>query len=1154
MIPVRPVTLQLTDPENDITTNGNGLSLGLDPTTIIETRSEPCGPHAPADPDQSTERLKCSYLDALSASISGAVIRLTPIIEELIACGISRKTLVLWGVAAGYKKGYVQSILSKILVPLSGRQRRPGPGRRVPDEALALLAFARNNFGERAPKYLLAAYRVSNAQRSREARECSPSVPALGIRCYSPEQKFVSVTETFGFGSSPAHGASKTGGPSRKLLRALMVGTALVISAGLPGFASASSATPSGIESQSQQPLWRVLGGSGSRQTNVLYNVRQKHVLAVAVPSGGQTSQHPVLQNLGATPPPDEIGPDYRVWRLGGAPVGAGSSPSPSRQHRIVQVESGMNYWDGTQWSPSDARFEVTPAGDAFVANRVDNPIRIASNLNTRAAVTAGAVGGASGSLQCTPVAVALYDSANGDFAVIGSIRDCSGVMMSSNTIVFGNAFDGVCADVVYTLERGCFQQDVVMTGRLDPSDYGFPPATTRVQIISEVYGAPNPQKLLRPLYVENDATVRQSMATPDLVDEVLTFGNFVLGTGRAFMGAAANTVTNSDAIPVAKQFVTAGGRNLLIESVVYTSVKAALLSLPTCQSHAALIRKSKFAIASLQIPSAGGGTKVTRAINRVRMPSSSQSSNMHQGLTIDFVMTAVNNTTVFQGDTTYFVSGPVYCNLPVTIEGGAVFKYPNNTEAFIEVTSSITLATTSWRPAIFTAGDDESIGDSLFQAWSGWTGTISPGAYYANPAISLMFIGPQLSNLRFSYCQEGVRAYVSTGSSLPAVWDCQLIQCVLGVHIEGSGCGCGSGGGCGTFVVNNCLFGQVQYPIVTDYTLGVAGVLTECTFDHAQNLLTVNSTDSSEWDLYNSILSTIGGLLSGCGGAIGGNYNGFFASPSFGSVQIQEDPNQTSPFAPTEVTINNQQYLYVANGQGAYYLRDGSPFVDAGNPNYLGSALQADIALRTTVVPMEVFDDDINSSETLYQQPIRDNGLPDLGFHYAAADYIMNGATVNNCTLNVDQGVVIAFVGNTSSLYEWELRVNPGGRLNVNGVPTNRVVFAYLEGIQESPNQSLKSDGTMIGLKELFFTSGPPSPFPEANVRYSDFPCIAGGFNVTFGPINYRRDPTYSVVQDLEFHGCLFQGGGVYYDDGGPQGRPFGVKNNVFERADLEF
>jgi hypothetical protein len=39
---------------------------------------------------------------------------------------------------------------------------------------------------------------------------------------------------------------------------------------------------------------------------------------------------------------------------------------------------------------------------------------------------------------------------------------------------VKSQAFDGVCAGIVFRVEKGAFHQDVVFTGRLDPSDYGF--------------------------------------------------------------------------------------------------------------------------------------------------------------------------------------------------------------------------------------------------------------------------------------------------------------------------------------------------------------------------------------------------------------------------------------------------------------------------------------------------------------------------------------------------------------------------------------------------------------------------------------------------------------------------------------------------------
>lgn len=258
----------------------------------------------------------------------------------------------------------------------------------------------------------------------------------------------------------------------------------------LGGLAAACGQTPSAPPTQ---PVWRALGGP--THASAIYNVHQKRVLAALQASNAGAVQNSNTSNQG-TAPPDEIGPDYRVWRLG-----SGTTSAASRHHRVVEIASGMNYWAGSQWSPSDATFEATPAGDAFVATRVQHSVRIASNLNTPAAVIVGDPSAdQANAFQCTPVAIALYDSAGGGFAVIGNITDCSGTLVSSNTIIFPNAFQGVCADVVFTLERGSFQQDVVITGRVDPADYGFPPATTRIQVISEFYATPHPERLRRPL------------------------------------------------------------------------------------------------------------------------------------------------------------------------------------------------------------------------------------------------------------------------------------------------------------------------------------------------------------------------------------------------------------------------------------------------------------------------------------------------------------------------------------------------------------------------------------------------------------------------------------------------------------------------------
>ncbi len=141
---------------------------------------------------------------------------------------------------------------------------------------------------------------------------------------------------------------------------------------------------------------------------------------------------------------------------------------------------------------------------------------------------------------------------------------------------------------MIITLKKGTFEQDIVLTGKLDPADYGFPPQTTRIQLLTEMYSVPAPAVLTRTLRVETNQTTRSQMATPDLIDHALGFGKFVMGAGRAFSGSPTNRTRGTSA-SVAKDFQqTQDGRTFLIESVEYPSIKAGLDSLPVCSPPAA--------------------------------------------------------------------------------------------------------------------------------------------------------------------------------------------------------------------------------------------------------------------------------------------------------------------------------------------------------------------------------------------------------------------------------------------------------------------------------------------------------------------------------------------------------------------------------------
>jgi hypothetical protein len=110
--------------------------------------------------EQEEAALKARFLQRLATATAA----LREVVARLYAIGITRDQLIQWAVAAGHHQGYVRSLLSRLFCNTGHRRRKPGAGRKTPPEALALLAYASDRYGDRAPRFLLAAYRAAKAQ------------------------------------------------------------------------------------------------------------------------------------------------------------------------------------------------------------------------------------------------------------------------------------------------------------------------------------------------------------------------------------------------------------------------------------------------------------------------------------------------------------------------------------------------------------------------------------------------------------------------------------------------------------------------------------------------------------------------------------------------------------------------------------------------------------------------------------------------------------------------------------------------------------------------------------------------------------------------------------------------------------------------------
>jgi hypothetical protein len=666
--------------------------------------------------------------------------------------------------------------------------------------------------------------------------------------------------------------------------------------------------------------------------------------LAVAVVVVGTCKAQPsqpvqVPANAGGDYAVTQVGPHSRIWRNS-----AGQS--------VTEITTGMNYWNGTQWTPSDPSFAVSADGTAFVATQIQDPTTLAAQLNTQGAVIVTIPAPGNVTLRSTPIAIGLYDAASGLSAIVATLTNSTGVLVDPQHIVFTNAFvgGGFSASVMYSLpDTGSFHQDVVFTGfnpGFDPTVWGFAASSTntlQIQIFTEFYGdVPQPQLVERPLFVEQDPAKRASMASPDLIDYSIDWGNYVFGPGRAY--STTNNAMFGGGVTVAKDLVTFSGRTFLIESIPYRRIAGYLRSLPAATAmnsplkHGLHARKTMLAAASLPpLPAAKPG--VAEKINPGKVAG--LGSGKPRGVAVDYVVTVgESGPTLFSSDTTYFVSGDVY--LPgATIMESAVFKYPtnnpanNNLNGFIVVQSSLTLATTNFRTAIFTAADDSSAGATLStNIWFGYTGNPS-GKYYGIMGLCLQTVqNVSLNNLRFCYMNDAVAISADTYGQTLTLSHSQLVDCFWGIYVGG---GNGGGGGSGPtleVVANNCLMDAINMPFWAS-TIAITGKAFNCTFDSCYDLIYMDSCSTGSFSFTNSIFSSL--TSTGALGAIslaGGN-NGFYNSSgaTFGSYT-------TSPNNP-----------YQSAGAGNYYLTNTSPFLTNGTTN-IPSALLSQLQVKTTQAP----------------------------------------------------------------------------------------------------------------------------------------------------------------------------------------------------------
>jgi parallel beta-helix repeat protein len=646
--------------------------------------------------------------------------------------------------------------------------------------------------------------------------------------------------------------------------------------------------------------------------------------------------------------------------------------------HSYTELASGLNYQDTNGvWVESQELIEAFPAG--AVARQGQYQVIFANDLNSAGSVDMQTPDGKR--LRSNILGLMYVDTATGDAVMIAEVQDSAGELISSNQVLYPNAFDGVKVDVQYTYKRGSFEQDVILREQPPtPESLGMNPDTTELEVVTEFVDPPDAN-------IQDTTSSEQGLEA----DENINWGVVNLGHGKAF-----DLGSGGAHAPVAKRYVTIQGRQFLLEKVRVKDIQQSLSKLPEQASN--LKSSPVMTLAKLVLPKT---PSARRAAGPMRLASTSPPD---KGYVLDYVtLNATFTNYTFRADTTYYISGTATLVWGATFEGGTVIKYAQASTG-INCFDGIYCTTSPYRPAIFTAADDNSVGEAI----SGSSG--SPSGTYASTYLVVYCPScyVDLEYLRFSYATYGIELYDSTDNYIR---NCQFYGNGSALELLQN------------TSVENCLF---QKGLALDGGSSASVSLVNCTVHNVSQLNAVHP------------LSVTNCMLVGVTNL----------GPSFTSKN-----NYTN--------INDAGIFQIA-GAGNHYLAASSPYRGAGLTNNLSSALLASLKIKTTYAPTVLSNVTYTANTALSPQVPRDTNATDLGYHYDPLDYLTyNCAVTNNAVLTITNGVAIANY-NTNGIW-----LQDGSSLVSIGTPLNPNWLVRYQSVQEQPvllGGSSPSAGVPVG------------------------------------------------------------------------------------------
>jgi hypothetical protein len=775
-------------------------------------------------------------------------------------------------------------------------------------------------------------------------------------------------------------------------------------------------------------------------------------IFFTAVRAGAQTNTEPINQPSGVFAIA-ERGANHRLWQrvtLHTNQLGNVRSITNS----FTELETGLHYQGNGQWLESEAKIEITPEGASAVKGQ--HKVSFEGNINSVGAIDLTTPDGKR--MRSHVLGLSYFDTATGNSALIAEIKDSVGLLAPPNRVLYPDAFQDIKADIRYTYSKSGFEQDVILREQPpSPTEYGLTVESTRLEVLTEFVEAPEPVKT-------------QTLLNDGTADQRLDFGLMKIGKGVAFLMGDNNTPTNNlqgAATPVGKKWTQMEGRTFLIESVSYNSIKSHLETLPPMQANAAQGKADKVARLSKATKNRKLPIKREARAEKQEMRVASIENNK-PGFLLDYILVGGTTDYTFKGDTTYLVNGAVEIYGTITLEGGTVIKFTSTNSAEIQALDGLfDCKTSSYRPAVFTSRNDNSVGEVL-------PGSTGNPTNYVGMAVATG--SPTLSHLRFSYADWPMSAW-DTASHIK-LNDVQYVKCAVPVNLEG-----------GTATLRNVLMIQSVVPLRgnTNYTV------------HAENV-TIDGADPFG--------------MTGPGSATVNFTNSIVvAVTNLGDDVIVVTNNSL-------IDTNIISGLFQTVGAASYYLADQSPYRDIGTTN-INSTLLAGLRKKTTYPPVVLSNVVYTNDLTMFPQAQRDTNTPDFGYHYDPLDYVLGGFFVTNATISITPGTA---VGTFSSINTYGFSIQKGAAITSEGEPTHLNYIVNYNTVQEQSN----TNWTKVNPISFYssWTSG--SPAATASFRFTVWSMLGSDSQHFYA--SSADMPAISFRDCQIFSGALYSEGPAFY------------------------